>query len=95
MTYNVPFPFTKYVCCTCEWVLHGNLYKHQVVFITCIDFIKKYIIQYCRTWYGYDHEGFVAMFVNLTHLHVYDNKYDEEEVDEEHSKDGLLTCVGL
>jgi len=31
MTYKVPLPFTKYVCCTCEWVLHGNLCKHQVV----------------------------------------------------------------
>jgi hypothetical protein len=25
MTYKVPFPFTQYVCCTCEWALRGNL----------------------------------------------------------------------
>ncbi len=67
MTYKVAFPFTKYVCCTCEWVLHGNLCKHQViVLLTCIDFIKKYIIQYCGTWYGFDHGGFVAMFADPT-----------------------------
>ncbi len=95
MTYKVPFPFTKCVCCTCEWVLHGNLYKHQVVLLTYIDLIKNYIIQYCGTWYGSDHEGFVAIFVNLTHLHIYDNEFDEDEVDEERFEDGLLTCVGL
>ncbi len=36
MTYKVPLPFTKYVCCTCEWVMHGNLCKHQVaILLTC------------------------------------------------------------
>ncbi len=42
MTYKVPLPFTKYVYCTCEWALRGNLCKHQVaIFLTCTDFIKK------------------------------------------------------
>jgi hypothetical protein len=54
MTYKVPFPFTKYACCTHEWALHGNLCKHQVVLLTCIDLIKENIIQYFGTWYGYD-----------------------------------------
>jgi hypothetical protein len=35
------------------------------------------------------------MFVNLTHLHIYDNEFDEKEVDEKHSEDGLMTCLGL
>jgi hypothetical protein len=40
MTYKVPLPFTKYVCCTCEWALHRNLCKHQVtIFFTCTNFI--------------------------------------------------------
>jgi hypothetical protein len=61
MTYKGPLPFTKYVCCTCEWALRGNLCKHQVVILfTCTDLIKKYIIQYCGTWYGSDHGGFAA-----------------------------------
>jgi uncharacterized protein with NRDE domain len=76
-------------------VLHGNLYKHQVVLLTCIDLIKKDIIQYCGTWYGTDREGFVAMFVNLTNLHIYDNEFDLKEVDEEHFENGLMTCLGL
>ncbi len=59
MTYKVLVPFTKYVCCTCEWALHGNLCKHQVaIFLTCIDLTKENIIQYCGTWYGFDCEGF-------------------------------------
>jgi hypothetical protein len=28
-------------------------------------------------------------------LHIYDNEFDEDEVDEERFEDGLLTCVGL
>ncbi len=41
MAYKVPLPFTKYVCCTCEWALRGNLCKHQVaIFFTCIDLTK-------------------------------------------------------
>ncbi len=87
MTYMVPLPFTKYVCCTCEWVLHGNLCKHQVaIFFTCTDLIKENIIQYCGTWYGFDRGGFVVMFVDPTYLHIYDNEFDDEEADEDHYK---------
>ncbi len=60
MTYKAPFPFTKHVCCTCEWALRGNLCKHQVaIFLTCTNLIKENIIQYCGTWYGFDRGGFV------------------------------------
>jgi uncharacterized Zn finger protein len=87
MTYKVPLPFTKYVCCTCEWALHGNFCKHHVaLFFTCADLIKKNIIQYCGTWYGFDCEGFAAMFANLTYLHIYDNEFEDEEADEDHSE---------
>ncbi len=87
MTYKVPFLFTKYACCTCEWVLRGNLFKHQVVVIfTCINFSKKNIIQYCGTWFGFDHEGFAAMFTEPTYLHIYANKFDDEKVDENQSE---------
>ncbi len=65
--------------------LHGNLYKHQVaIFLTCIDLTKKYIIQYCGTWYGFDRGGFVAMFIDPTYLHIYDNESNDEKVDENH-----------
>jgi hypothetical protein len=88
MTYKVSLPFTKYACCTYEWVLCENLCKHQVVVLfTCIDLIKENIIQYCETWYGSDCGGFVAMFVDPTYLHIYDNEYDDEKVDENHSKE--------
>jgi hypothetical protein len=77
--------------------LHGNLYKHQVaIFLTCIDLTKKYIIQYCGTWYGFDRGGFVAMFADLTYLHIYDNESDDEEANEVTLKNhGLLICVSL
>jgi len=85
MTYKVPLPFTKYACCTCEWALHENLCKHQVVVLfTCINFTKENIIQYCGRWYGYDRGGFATMFADLSYLHVYDNEYDDEEADEDH-----------
>ncbi len=97
MTYKVPLPFIKYVCYTCEWVLCENLCKHQVVILlTCTDFIKKNIIQYCVSWYGYDHGGFVAMFVNCTYLHNYDNEFDDEKADEDHSeKPWVVDMCGL
>ncbi len=45
MTYKVPFPFTKYICYTCEWALRGNLCKHQVtIFLTCTNLIKENIV---------------------------------------------------
>jgi hypothetical protein len=85
MTYKVPLPFTKYVCCTCECALRGNLCKHQVaIFPTCINLTKKNIIQYFGTWYGSDRGGFVVMFVDLTYLHIYDNEFDDEEANEDH-----------
>jgi len=87
MTYKVPLPFTKYACCTWEWALHGNLCKHQVVVVlTCIDFTKKNIVQYCWTWYGYDCGGYVTMFADPTYLYIYDNEFNDEKVDEERSK---------
>jgi hypothetical protein len=87
MTYKVPFPFTKYACCTCEWALRGNLCKHQVaIFLTCIGLTKENIIQYCGTWYGSDPGGFVTMFVDPTYLHIYDNESDDEKADEDHSE---------
>jgi hypothetical protein len=87
MTYKVPLPFTKYACCTCEWVLRGNLCKHQVaIFLTCTNLIKKNIIQYYGKWYGYDLQSFTTMFADLTYLHIYDNESDGEKVDENHSK---------
>jgi hypothetical protein len=87
MTYKVLLHFTKYVCCTCEWALRGNLCKHEIaIFLTCTNLIKKYIIQYYGTWYGFDRGGFVAMFADPTYLHINDNESNDEEADEDHSK---------
>jgi hypothetical protein len=49
--------------------------------------ISLNIVQYCETWYGFDHEGFITMFVDLTYLHIYDNEHDDEKVDEYHSEE--------
>jgi len=85
MTYKVPFPFTKYDYCIGEWALHGNLCKHQVaIFFICTNLTKKYIIQYCGTWYESDRGGFTAMFADPTYLHIYNNESDVEEADENH-----------
>jgi hypothetical protein len=83
-------------------VLHGNLCKHQVVIrLTCINFTKGNIIQYCATWYGSNHGGFVAMFVDPTYLHLYDNESNNEEPNENDIEEpwvvnmgGLLTLDG-
>jgi len=62
-----------------------NLCEHQVaILLTCIDFIKENIIQYCGTWYGSNHGGFVASLWMLLILHIYDNEFDNEKVDEDH-----------
>jgi regulator of RNase E activity RraB len=42
------------------------------------------VIQYWGTWYGSNYEGFATMFVDPTYLHIYDNEYDDEKVDENH-----------
>jgi hypothetical protein len=61
------------------------LCKHQVaIVLTCIDFIKENIIQYCETWYGFDCGRFATMFADLTYLHIYDNESDDEEANEDH-----------
>ncbi len=76
--------FTEYACCTCEWVLHGNLCKHQVVILLlCTNITKENILQYCGTSYGSNCGGFVAMFADLTYLHLYDNESNDEEPDED------------
>jgi hypothetical protein len=49
--------------------------------------LKKYIIQYCGTLYGYDYGGLVAMFVDPTYLHIYDNESNDEKADENHSEE--------
>jgi hypothetical protein len=56
-------------------------------FLHILISLKIYIIQYCGTWYGFDCEGFVTMFVNLSYLHIYDNEFDDEEADEDHSEE--------
>jgi len=63
------------------------LCKHQAaIFLTFNDLIKEDIIQYCGTWYGFDHGGSATMFANLTYLHIYENESNDEEADEDHSK---------
>jgi hypothetical protein len=85
MTYKVSLLFTKYTCSRCEWVLCGNLRKHQVaIFLTCTDLTKENTIQYCGTWYGFDRGGFIAMFANPNYLHIYDKESSDEEVNENH-----------
>ncbi len=63
--YVVKFPFIEIFCCTCEWALQRNMWKHQIVVIlTCIDIFQKDIIHYCGTWYGSHRGGLGHMFAN-------------------------------
>jgi hypothetical protein len=51
--YMVKFPFIEIFCCTCEWALQGNMWKHQIVVIlTCTHNSQEDIIHYYGTWYG-------------------------------------------
>jgi hypothetical protein len=54
------------------------------ILLTCTDLTKENIVHYYGTWYGFDHGGFIAMFTDLTYLHIYENEYDDEEVNEDH-----------
>jgi hypothetical protein len=95
VTYKVLLPFTKYVCCTFEWVLHRNLCKHQVVIhLTCIDLTKGNIIRYCGTWYGSNHGGFATMFGDSTYLDLYDNESNDEEPNEDDIKEPWVINMG-
>ncbi len=94
MTYEVPFLFTKYAYYTCEWTLRGNLCKHQVVVLfTCTNLTKKNIIQYYGIWYGSNRGGFVAMFMDFTYLHIYDDEFNDEEADEDHFEEPWVVDV--
>jgi hypothetical protein len=66
-------------------MLCGNLCKHQVVVLLHVPISKKNnIIQYCGIWYGSNCGGFVAMFMDPTYLHIYDNEFNDEEAYENH-----------
>jgi hypothetical protein len=49
----------------------------------CTNLTKENIIQHCGTRYGSNHGGFDAMFANPTYLHLYDNKSNDEELNED------------
>ncbi len=44
---------------------------------------KKISFNICGTWYGSNCAGFVAMFVDLTYLYIYDDESDDDEVNED------------
>jgi hypothetical protein len=65
-------------------------------FLHVLISLKKNIIQYCGTWYGFDCGGFAAMFADPTYLHIYDNEYDDKRSMKITLKNhGLLICVSL
>jgi hypothetical protein len=67
--YNLNSPFIKYTSCTWDWVLRGNLCKHQVIILLAYnDLINNDIINYCGTWYGSNHGGLKTMFVDSKYL---------------------------
>jgi len=65
------------------------------ILFTCTNFTKENIIQYCGTWYGFDCEGFITMFVNLSYLHVYDSEFDDEEVEDRSKEPWVVNMCGL
>jgi len=63
--YMVQFPFIEIFCCTCEWALRKNMWKHQIVVIlTCTHISQEDIIHYYGTWYGSHCGGLGHMFVD-------------------------------
>jgi hypothetical protein len=58
------------------------------------QFHQKNIIQYCGTWYGSNYGGFVAMFVDPTYLHLYDNKSNNEEPNENDIEEPWVVNMG-
>ncbi len=50
VTYAMKFLFTELFRSTCEWVLRGNMCKHQIVVIfACTYIIEEDIIRYYET----------------------------------------------
>jgi len=47
---------------------------------------KKISFNICGTWYGSNRRGFVVMFVDPTYLYIYDDEFNDEEVNEDCSK---------
>jgi hypothetical protein len=54
-------------------------------FLHVLISLKKISFNIVR-WYGSNHGGFVAMSVDPTYLHIYDNESIDEKADENHSK---------
>jgi len=48
---------------------------------------KKNSFNICGTRHGFNHGGFVVIFVDPTYLYIYDDEYDEEEANENCSKE--------
>jgi hypothetical protein len=62
-------PFTKYASYTCEWAMRENLCKHQLVIIFIVTNVtQEDVIEYCETWYGYNRNGLLTMFVDPKHI---------------------------
>jgi hypothetical protein len=94
--YAMKFPFIEIFCCTCEWALQGNMYKHQIVVIlTCRNISQEDIIHYCGTWYG-SHRGRLGhVFANPRHIPNDMESNDDDENEHFEGDDGIMEFYGL
>ncbi len=63
-----------------KWWEWWNLNGSKPTISQCIvDVNKDNVIKYCGTWYGTNHEGFQAMFMDPTYLQVDYRTLDDEK----------------
>ncbi len=86
------YSFTEYPSCTCEWALRRNPYKHKIIIIFMVtDVTQEDVIDYCGTWFGSNHKGLVAMFVNPKYIL---NDLDSKDNGEANHDKGVID-IGL
>ncbi len=72
---------------------HGNLCKHHaVVLLHVLISHQKWL--FIIVGDGFNYNGFEATFTNLTYLHLYDNKFNDEETKANHTKYPWVVNMG-
>ncbi len=93
--YNLNYIFIEYASFTCKWALSGNLCKHQVIILlACSNLTNDDIVNYCGMWYGSNHGGLNAMFMDLKYLQVHDGSSKDEGYEEDIIDGAYVVDIG-
>ena len=61
--YDIPEPYTQYACCSFEWSIRGNMYKHQLAILKVSTNLSwSVILEFLGTFYGSLRGGLDVMF---------------------------------